>query len=278
MDTAVSWHVEHTHFERLLAFLEGQLGVLRDGYLPNCDLMCDVTNYFCYFGNRYHHAREGVAFGYIVRSNPAMADTISRLVQEHADITDKGEKLNALLVRVVEGDAIASDSIANALAAFLTAYRNHIVEEEQSVLPFAAANLSAMQWESVAGARPSGPDPYQSYGASRDSPTFGSEGGTRYRALSEKIRAGRSARSRAYPARRADGHREDGADNKKHVTGSLAVPGLQILVPGIVAARRLLVKQTIGLLALALAFLQYYFLDVYLQIEHLPSVFQGPFR
>ena len=275
MDTAVSWHVEHTQFERLLAFLEGQLRVLRDGDLPNYDLMCDVTTYFSQFGNRYHHAREGVAFGYIVQSNPAMAGTISRLVQEHADIAANGEELDALLARAAKGDAIARASVKDALAAFLTAYRNHITAEEQDILSYAVENLSAMEWESVAHAVPPGPNPFEKYDASRHSRTFGSEAEPRYRALCEMIRTSRSTRPRAHPVRRAEGHQENRAGDREKVTGFLAVPGPQILAPDVANARRLLVKQTIGLLALVLAYLQYYYFDIQLQILSLPSNFAG---
>lgn len=275
MDTAVSWHVEHTHFERLLAFLEGQLGVLRDGDFPNYDLMCNVTTYFYYFGNRYHHAREGVAFGCIVQRNPAMSGTINRLVQEHADIAAKGEELEALLASVVAGDAIARAGIEGVLAAFLTDYRNHITAEEQDIIPYAAENLSAMEWESVAHAAPPGRDRFQKYDASRHSRTFGSEAEPRYRALCEMIRTGRSTRPRAHPVRRAEGHQEDRAGDRGKVTGFLAVPRPQILAPDVACARRLLVKPTIGLLALVLAYLQYYYFDVQLQILSLPSNFAG---
>ena len=275
MDTAVSWHVEHTHFERLLAFLEGQLRVLRVGELPNCDLMCDVTNYLCHFGARYHHARESVAFGYVVQSNPTMSGTISRLVQEHADMAAKGEELDALLARVVVGNAIARVGFEGVLAAFLTDYRNHITAEEQDIIPYAAENLSAMEWEAVAGAAPLGPDPFQKYDAWRHSPTFGTEGEARFRALRGMIRTGRSARSWAHAVRRAEDHHENGAGNRKKVAGVLAVPRPRILVPGVAKARRLLVKQTIGLLALVLAYLQYYYIDVQLQILSLPSNFAG---
>jgi len=65
---------------------------------------------------------------------------------------------------------------------------------------------------------------------------------------------------------------------KKKVAGVLAVPRPRILVPGVAKARRLLVKQTIGLLALMLAYLQYYYIDVQLQILSLPSNFAGPLQ
>lgn len=260
------------HFERLLVFLEGQLGVLRAGRLPNYDLLCDVTTYFCYFGNRYHHAREEVAFGYIVQSNPAMSGTIRRLVQEHEEIADQGQELTALLARAVDGNAQARDSIEGPLLAFVAAYRNHISTEEQDVLPYAADSLSAMQWERVAGARPPGPDPHLGNGASRHSLTFGSEAQARYQALCEMIRTGNSSRSRVRRVHPIEAHQERGAGSRKKVAGYLGVARAKSKPRGNAAARSALVRQTIGLLALVAAYLQYYFLDVHLKIENLPSM------
>jgi hypothetical protein len=250
--------------------MEAQVGVLGDGGLPNYDLMCDVTNFLCHFGARYHHAREDIAFGYIVRSNPAMSGTIDRLVQEHADIAAKGEELAALLGRVF---ARAETGVAKAVVAFLILYRNHITSEEESILPYAAEHLSAMEWDSVAAAAPLGPDPFQMYGVSRHSPTFGSEAEVRYLALYEMIQAGRSMQSSAYPMHPAIDSPMKHATYSKQVGGILVLPDPQTFVPPISRrARRLLVRQAIGCFALILAYLQYYYHDVQLQIMNLLSV------
>ena len=59
--------------------------------------------------------------------------------------------------------------------------------------------------------------------------------------------------------------------DKKSI-GSFAVPRRgHLLVPSDRPARALLVKHTVMLIALVLAFLQYYLLDVRLQIEKLPT-------
>ncbi|OGA14641.1 MAG: hypothetical protein A3H32_09360 [Betaproteobacteria bacterium RIFCSPLOWO2_02_FULL_63_19] len=275
LNTAAAWHLEHKQFEQLLAFLEGQLAILRSGETPNYDLMGDVTNYICHFGARYHQAREAAAFGYILQDNPAMSGTIHRLVREHAQIAAKGEDLDALLARTVAGDA--ATQIADVLAGFLAAYRSHIATEERDILPYAEANLSAAHWERVAGAAPQGPDPFMRFATSKHRPTFGSEAQTRYRTLSERIQSGRSARPSAW----SDVHRvHDGVARNAVTAGGrpAALPRRSLLVPDTAAARRLLVRQTMELLLLSLAFLQYHLLNIQLHIMELPSVFQELFH
>ena len=55
-------------------------------------------------------------------------------------------------------------------------------------------------------------------------------------------------------------------------TGYLAFPQRKYLLPGDALALRLLARQSVMLLGLVLAYLQYYFTDVQLQIAMLPSV------
>jgi hemerythrin-like domain-containing protein len=271
LDPAASWQIEHAHFDRLLAFLEKQLAVLRSGELPNWELMCQVTNYICHFGARYHHARENVAFWYILQRNPAMSSTIDRLLQEHADIATQGEELEELLSRTIADPAAAGANIQDVLTAFIAAYRAHLAAEEEKILPYAEQNLSATEWDSVTTAAPVGPDPYVQYGASRHTPTFGSEAEVRYQAIVEMIQKNRLARLREYSVASAADCHEYSPVGRRKVAGFAEVPYPAVLVREGAVSRRLLVRQAIGLLALVLAYLQYHYFDVQLQLMSLPS-------
>lgn len=269
MGAADSWHVEHTHFEHLLDYLEGQLGVLRDGGSPNYDRMRDVAHYLSYFGARYHHSRENVAFRYIVQSNPAMSAKIDQLLQEHVLVEAKGGELDTLLAKTADGDAAARANVEAVLATYLTSYRDHIGAEEQDILPYAAETLSAMEWASVASAAPPGPDPFREYSSRRHNPTFGSEAETRYRALCEMIPRRRPTQSRE---ERPRPNLENRQGYGTEVAGVRAATRRNNPVARVAPASQLLAGQPLMLLALVMAYLQYYFLDVYLQIERLPSL------
>ena len=270
MNTAAAWRLEHKQFVQFLAFLESQLAIIGQGDAPNYDLMSDVTHYLCHFGARYHHARETVAFGYILEKDPAMSGTIRRLALEHTDNVARGENLDALLAGSVAGDA--ATQIAEVLASFIDAYRSHVAAEEQEVLPYAEANLSDGQWEGVARAAPSGPDPFVRFATSRHNPTFGSEAQTRYRALCERIQTGRSSQPWAHHPSHLIKHALLSAAATKAI-GVSSPTNRSLLLPATANERRLLVRQSMELLLLSLAFLQYQFLDAQLQILNLASVF-----
>jgi len=199
-----------------------------------------------------------------------MSGTIHRLVREHADVVAKGQDVDALLARTFAGDA--AGEIANALGCFVDEYRRHIDAEEQDVVPCAEANLSDEQWENVARAAPSGPDPFMRFATSRHNPTFGSEAQARYRTLCERIQMG-TARPWAWP--RAPRIEHAAVTHAGIQSGqAAALPRRTWLAPGTAADRRLMIRRAIELFLVCAAFLQYDFLDVELQILELPSLFQ----
>ncbi len=80
-----------------------------------------------------------------------------------------------------------------------------------------------------------------------------------------------STQSSEYPVRTVEKHQERVSHGRKLV-GSLGILRRKYRVPGGAPARRLMVRRSVMLFALVLAYLQYYFLDVHLQIARLPSV------
>jgi len=272
LNTALYWHVEHTNVERLLDFLNEQLNILHEGGLPNYHLTLNIVSYLLYFSDRYHHAREDVAFGYLAKTDPRMRATINRLAQEHSTISAKGVELCTLLPEVVVVDLVQRANAETALRAYLTSYRNHIATEEKEILPRAAEVPTATEWAFVARAAPLGPDPFRNHGARRHNPTFGCEAESRYRELRREISIGRSGQSSEHPVRNLDSGQKNSVSPGKVLAGPLALPRRKHLVLSGTLAWRLIVRQSVMLLALVLAYLQYYFFDVQLQIALLPSI------
>jgi len=110
------------------------------------------------------------------------------------------------------------------------------------------------------------------YSASRHSPSFGSEAKIRYLALSEMIRTGKSLRQKVRPVPPAVNRRQRCVGDTNQIGAILAVPCPRSVAVGTRKAERILLRQAIGLLALALAYLNYNYLDVKLLIITLPSI------
>jgi hemerythrin-like domain-containing protein len=272
LKTPTYWHAEHRNIEWLLDFLNEQLSILHDGGRPEYRLIFDVVSYLLHFSDRYHHARENVAFGYLAKSDPGMRAQLDRLMQEHSTLTSKGVEVCTLLSEVVVVDLVQRAKAEVALYAYLTSYRNHIAAEEKDILPRAVELLTSTEWSFVARAAPPGPDPFRIHGARRHNPTFGSEAEDRYREMCREVSISRSIRSSEHPIRNLNSRRETHLIESGELAGPLSVPRRKNLVPSNTFAWRLLIRQSVMLLALVLAYLQYYLVDVYLQITVLPSV------
>ena len=273
MNTPLYWHLEHTNIGRLLDFLARQQRVFEAGEAPQYDLVLNVVSYLRHFSDRYHHARENVAFAYLVQRDHALRTTTERLLQEHLTMGAKADELCTLLADAVAGDGDHRTRVEASLAPYLTCYRNHVATEEQNILPRAAEVLTAEEWMSVASAAPPGPDPFRNYGARRHNPTFGREAEARYHELLKQISIGYSTQSSAPAFRRLDERHEIRPSYEKKFAASPAVPPRKYpVVRSASADWRPLVRPTVMLLALVLAYLQYYFIDVELQISLLPSI------
>lgn len=175
-DSIVLWQAEHRHFARLLDLLERQVEAFHDDNEPNFELMLDLVSYLRYFPDRYHHAREDVAFARLAERDPKMKPVVDRLLQEHRVIAAAGTELLKYLQQVVDDVVVERAKVEAAAATYLVYYRRHLALEDRDIVPRAEQLLTAQDWEAVVAAVPHGADPL-----------FGEDFEPRYRELRRQI-------------------------------------------------------------------------------------------
>jgi hemerythrin-like domain-containing protein len=153
------WHEEHVQIARLLGILDRQLAAFHRGEHPNYELMSHVVYYLREHGDCVHHRREDAAFVRLAACEPDLELVISRLRQEHRVIAAAGDELARLLEEAQTDIFLPRATLEAAAALYLVYYRNHLVTEEQRILPRAAQRLSAADWQAVGAAVPSVEDP-----------------------------------------------------------------------------------------------------------------------
>jgi len=175
-DPLAGWQNEHLRFGHLLDLLEAQVEAFRRGEHPNYDLMADIVFYLRTFADSVHHPREDAAFARLVRHEPALADVVNRLKQEHRMIATAGEELLRHLEEAT-GDILAPRTVLEAAAdRYLVYYRNHIATEERELMPRAANMLTPEDWATAIAAIPACADPL-----------FGDDVNERFQALRKQI-------------------------------------------------------------------------------------------
>jgi hemerythrin-like domain-containing protein len=172
VDPISVWHGEHIRFSYLLDFLERQMTAFHSGKDPNYELMRDVVHYLCHYADRFHHAREDVAFKRLLRRDPGMQVKVQQLLQEHRAISVAGEALLELFEEILDDATIERAKVESAAALYLVYFRNHIAAEERDILPHAAKTLTPEDWAEVASAV-----------AYMADPVFGEDVSARYREL-----------------------------------------------------------------------------------------------
>jgi hemerythrin-like domain-containing protein len=170
------WHAEHVNFAQLLALFERELARFHEGERPDYALMLDIVDYLRYYPDRFHHAREDVAFERLVARDPNLRVRINRLLQEHRVIARAGDELLRMLNDVADEAVVLREDVETAVATYLVYYRHHLATEEREIMPRAATLLTAQDWSAVAAAAPVGRDPL-----------FGDAAEARYQALRRLI-------------------------------------------------------------------------------------------
>jgi len=175
-EAIVLWQAEHRHFARLLDLLERQVAAFHADDQPNFELMLDLVSYLRYFPDRYHHAREDVAFGRLAEREPQLKPVVDQLLQEHRVIAAAGTELLRYLQQVVDDVVVERAKVEAAAATYLVYYRRHLAQEDRDILSRAEQLLTQQDWDAVAAAIPHGADPL-----------FGAEPDVRYRELRRQI-------------------------------------------------------------------------------------------
>jgi hemerythrin-like domain-containing protein len=172
------WKAEHRSFAALLALLEQQLEQVRTSGAPNFEMMLDIVDYMIDYADRFHHPKEDLVFARIAQRQPAAADSVQQLANEHSAIVASGRAL-AREIEAVVGGAIVERSVVQELGRrYLDAFRRHMYAEEQGLFLDAEECLSDEDWKSI-----------ESASARADDPLFGERPEQRYQALRSEVQS-----------------------------------------------------------------------------------------
>ncbi|HTN65510.1 MAG TPA: hemerythrin domain-containing protein [Burkholderiaceae bacterium] len=141
----IEWQREHADFVRLLQLLEAQVQLFQGGQRPDYDLMLDVMHYMTRYADRFHHAREDLAFQRLARHQPAVTAIAAALNHQHAEMAADGAGLVAELRAVMQGAMLPRQAVASQACAYAACLRRHIEREERELYPL-LAHLRQEDW------------------------------------------------------------------------------------------------------------------------------------
>lgn len=167
-------HDEHRAIAAMLTSISLLLAEhRRKGTLPPFDVLRAMLFYLDEFPEQLHHRKESELLFPLIRQRSAeAASVLDRLDLEHT----AGEKNirdleHALLAFEMMGDARRA-AFEQAIAAYITHYREHMATEEERILPLAQQVLTETDWQQLDKAFTGHQDPLLGHPPAKDYQTL----------------------------------------------------------------------------------------------------------
>ncbi len=171
-----SLHTDHVNFSRLLALLDQQEALLRDGELPDFEMMLDTIDYLQNYADLYHHPREDLIFRFFQERSDVAHEAIDELRRQHRVLWESTNRLRHAIDGILHGEIVPKSDFVEQLASYSSEQREHLNEEEGYILPLLKQAFSPVDWEELNRSLPF-----------RADPLFGPSVEQQYRALYTRI-------------------------------------------------------------------------------------------
>lgn len=169
-------HTDHVNFARLLTLLDQQLAVLKEGGMPDFELMLDTVDYLQNYADLYHHPREDLIFRFFLERSDVAHEAIEELRRQHRSLWESTNRLRLAIDGILHGEIVPRSDFIDQTAVYLAEQQQHLNEEEGYILPLLKQALSDQEWEDLTQTLPF-----------RADPLFGPSVEQQYRALYTRI-------------------------------------------------------------------------------------------
>ena len=169
---------EHGYILDLLNSLEKQAEKLKPGKVPDYQLLLEVVDYLIHYPGEFHHPREDLLFGAMLKKDKKFQSSIDRLMREHETLYRYHDQIFNELTQVVNGRRADQPELYKAISKLIDGYRKHITYESREIFPKAKGTLSAAQLKKI-----------EAKTRYIDDPLFGVEVKRQYRRVGRNLQA-----------------------------------------------------------------------------------------
>lgn len=136
---------EHSYIHSLLDTLEQQARKLVPGKIADYKLLQDIVDYLTHYPDQYHHPREDLLFGALLRNDKSFRKQLQRLEREHETLRKYNGQLFDELSGIVAGRRVSQSELQATLDRYLAGYRQHMEFESTEIFPLAKGKLTASE-------------------------------------------------------------------------------------------------------------------------------------
>ncbi len=137
---------DHRNLARLLDLLGRELNTFKEGGRPDYDLVENILEYCLHYPDLCHHPKEDLIFEKLQARDPATANTVGNLEQEHAKLTDLTWRFSSAVINVLEDETLPRDWFLFLANDYLSFSRSHMLMEEVLFFPAVRKTLTPEDW------------------------------------------------------------------------------------------------------------------------------------
>ncbi len=169
---------DHWNMARLFDLLARELNTFKEGRRPDYDQVEDILEYCLHYPDLCHHPKEDLIFEKLQARDPATANIVGNLEQEHAKLTDLTWRVSSAVRNVLEDETLPRGCFLDVANDYLSFSRNHMQMEEVLFFPAALKTLAPEDWAEL-------DDTWEMV----EDPLFGEETQKKYEGLYREIMA-----------------------------------------------------------------------------------------
>ncbi|MBI2586127.1 MAG: hemerythrin domain-containing protein [Rhodospirillales bacterium] len=142
-------HDDHMNMARLYDLLGRELMTFKNGELPDYELVQKILDYCLAYPDQVHHPKEDLVFRKLKARDPAAAESIGDLAEEHEKLAAFTRRFATALANVLEDEQLPRDWFVDLANDFLAFSRRHMQMEEVLLFPAARKLLTPADWAEI---------------------------------------------------------------------------------------------------------------------------------
>ena len=143
---------DHKDMALLYDLIGRELRVFKNGELPDYELVKKILDYCLAYPDQCHHPKEDLVFRKLRARDPAAADFIGDLAEEHKTLAAFTRRFATALGNVLEDEQLPRDWFIDLANDFLSFSRRHMQMEEVLFFPAARKHLTSADWAELEAA------------------------------------------------------------------------------------------------------------------------------
>lgn len=158
-DILATLRTDHANMVKVLDVLESEIEQFAGGGQPDLEIVGAAATYLLDYPDRFHHPLEDALLERLRHADPAAAEKMAGLEEEHARIAVQTKQFYWMVRNIMSDEPARRDDLCALGRELISTLRNHMRHEELDFFPQAEVALSKAELAAAAASIPPSHDP-----------------------------------------------------------------------------------------------------------------------